>query len=107
MRDNDGDAPAADNILPAIIVVARDPSQRVAPGLNRGDCALLPAGTGSLLPQASADFLVVGAYPPGQRWDLCRRAFAGPVDSYPFRNRTRSGDQRVPCSFSGLALDDV
>jgi uncharacterized protein YjlB len=37
-----------------------------------GDMILIPAGVGHKNLGASADFRVLGAYPPGQDWDLCR-----------------------------------
>ena len=40
--------------------------------ISAGDVAILPAGTGHQCLWASPDLMVIGAYPPDGRYDLCR-----------------------------------
>ena len=42
-----------------------------------GDALLLPAGTGHKRISASPDLLVIGAYPPGSKYDLMRSGESG------------------------------
>ena len=69
--------------------------------VRRGDIALLPCGTGHCRLSASSDFLVIGAYPPDQQWDLCRSA---PDAAAVQRMRSLSFPKSDPVTGSGGPL---
>lgn len=61
--------------------------------VNAGDVAVLPTGTGHRKLSSSSDFLVIGAYPPSQSWDICRTA---PDEAARQRMRTLPFPDRDP-----------
>lgn len=57
---------------PAELTLGGPDGQRIT--IEAGDLLVLPGGTGHRGERASPDFVLVGAYPDGQRWDVCREA---------------------------------
>ncbi len=66
-----------------------------------GDVLVLPTGTGHCLLAGSDDLSVIGAYPPGQRWDICR---AAPAPDAVARMRHLPFPDRDPVEGDGGAL---
>jgi uncharacterized protein YjlB len=69
--------------------------------VHAGDIAVLPAGTGHCRITASEDFLVIGAYPPDEHWDICRTAATPEVFA---RMRSVSFPASDPVTGAGGAL---
>ena len=71
--------------------------------IRAGDVAVIPAGVAHRCLESSSDFRIVGAYPHGQRWDMCY----GEAGERPRvdRNIASVGDpQTDPVQGSGGAL---
>lgn len=71
--------------------------------VGAGDTLLLPTGTGHCSLKSSEDFLVVGGYPEGQRWDICRDA---PDDEARARMATLPFPASDPLEGPGGTLND-
>jgi uncharacterized protein YjlB len=69
--------------------------------VHAGDVVVLPAGTGHCRITASNDFLVVGAYPENEQWDICRSAATAEVLERMRRVRFPASD---PLTGAGGAL---
>ncbi len=77
-------------------------------GVRAGDVLVLPAGTGHCKLEASSDFLVVGAYPPNQKWNVCRTALSAEalrkMEQLPFPKKDPVHGSAGPCLCSGNPL---
>lgn len=69
-----------------------------------GDALMLPTGTGHRAVSASEDFRVVGAYPQGQNWDICRGA---PNDAARARMEALPDPKRDPVTGAAGAGTDA
>ncbi len=65
--------------------------------VEAGDVLVLPTGTGHCRISADDRFLVIGAYPPAQHWDICR---ASPDEKTLARMRSLSFPASDPVSGS-------